>query len=180
MSTSPQKEITVSRDYRRRTGELTVRQQKYMQGLAEGKSIMQAAMDAGYAESTARRGMAGIAKENVAKAEIFRGVLQSVFTPGEFAQKILAGCESTEVRLVPTGSTKIRKIGPNGELMEREQHEAPKEIHLVSWSNRLRYMELWARMSGLLTDGDGITGKTQLAQIQHLYDAGPVERVKEE
>ena len=139
------------KDIRAKSGALRPKQRKALEGLAAGKTIGQAARDAGYSPTTADRGLAGILT-NPATIEAFREVMKGCFSFEEFAERVRKGCDATETRLSPSVLTRIRKKGPGDEIIEREKHETPQAVEVIAWGERRKFLELWARLSGYMRD----------------------------
>jgi hypothetical protein len=75
---------------------LKVRKQLYIDGLSKGKTKLQAGLDAGYAESTARNAKSHIETKDVQEA--FSQLIQRTIPPEKIAARILEGMDATETK----------------------------------------------------------------------------------
>lgn len=160
---------------RNRQHALTSLQRKTLENLAQGMTFKQAAITAGYSESAAARGYRAIfGGTNIERSEHLRDALRAIFCAEEFADRIRAGCDATETRFFPTKSQKVKGFTDKGQPAEVEIHDPPRQIDIVAWETRRRYMELLTQLAGLNEPPKDSAGEAQLIQIQALYEAGPV------
>ena len=111
--------------------DLTPRKRKYVKGIVEGKTKKQAALDAGYAESTAEKAKTHIETPDV---RIAFAVLIREAVPAELlAKKIQEGLEAIETKF----------FQKDGEVVDSRD--------VIAWSERRQYAELAAEYGGYFT-----------------------------
>lgn len=107
---------------------LAKNKRKYIKGLAEGKTKKQAAMDAGYAESTAENAKHKIETPDV-RAE-FQRVIRGAVPMPLIGQRIREGIDAEETKF----------FQKDGAVVEQR--------NVIAWSERRAYTELAAEYGG--------------------------------
>ena len=107
---------------------LKARKRMYLEGLAEGKTKVQAALDAGYSESVARTAKQNIETEDVREA--FAELIRSSIPAEKIAARIIDGLDATETKLYTY----------EGMIVDERQ--------LIAWSERREYAKLAAEYGG--------------------------------
>lgn len=153
---------------------LSAKQRGALQGISDGKNIMEAALEAGYTQASAERGLTGVFGKQ--RAEQLRAKMRTIFTPDDLAFRIKRGADAQETRLFSKGSSRMRWITPEGVLNERVEHDLPERITVEDERTRQRWVEFWARLSGIMDSPDNLPAKTELEQIRKLYEVGPVKK----
>lgn len=111
--------------------DLTPKQQKFIAGKATGKSDRQAALDAGYSDSTANQACRAIlGSENVRRS--FRDLLARRIPPDKLVDRLAEGLSAER--------TELAKF--KGNITDSRD--------LVDFEQRRKYVELIARMQGLV------------------------------
>lgn len=107
---------------------LTKKKQKYIEGLADGKTKMQAALDAGYTDSMARSATGNIETPDVRAA--FAKLIQERIPGRKIVDRIAEGLDAEETKFF--------------------QHEGvvTEQRNVVAWSERRQYAELAAEFGG--------------------------------
>jgi hypothetical protein len=139
-----------------------VKPRLFMRGVLQGKTRYQAAIDAGYGETTAAE------QCNIMRsvATQFSRALDRELPIEEMAHRIVQGCDAT----IPPFCT------PRGELIDPQG--------FPDWNARHKYLHLAAQIMGLLTrrvelSGSGPHGEIELAHRVELARKRIVERVIE-
>lgn len=107
---------------------LNKKQSDYVTGIAEGKSKMQAALDAGYSESSAKNAAAIIEGPDVRRA--FQELIRKAAPMEKVALRISEGLDATDTKFATF----------EGKITDRKS--------LVAWESRLQYAKLAAEYGG--------------------------------
>jgi hypothetical protein len=128
--------------------EINLRQRKFVEGKMKGKSSSQAARDAGYAESTARRADAQIANKPAVRKLLAELMEEAGLTDAKLVSKLSEGIDAKVVKLVQR----------DGKFTDARA--------FPDFKTRLDYLELGFRLKGHLTDKHEIVDKPRtLADI---------------
>jgi hypothetical protein len=114
--------------------QLTTRQKKYARERAKGKNKKQAALAAGYAESTARVAGAMIEARPEFQEELNR-LLDEHIKAETTVQKLAEGMDATE--------THAFAIGSKTQGTEHVEH-----LETPAWDTRLRYLQTYFELKG--------------------------------
>jgi len=117
-----------------KTRKPTVRQRKYVKGLVEGKSMTQAARDAGYSETTALN-----AKEKIeskpAVQNLFVQLMETAgITDEKLAQRLAEGLDAEETKF----------FQKDGIVMDSRD--------VIAYGERRAHLEIALKLKGHLTD----------------------------
>ncbi|MGB7496675.1 MAG: hypothetical protein WBW05_19925 [Candidatus Acidiferrum sp.] len=107
---------------------LPPQKQKYVEGLAEGKTKVQAALDAGYSPAMARSATSNIETPDVRAA--FAAIMRKHVSPEKIAQRIVEGMDAMETKF----------FQKDGEVKDARD--------VVAWSERREYAALAAEYGG--------------------------------
>jgi hypothetical protein len=124
--------------------QLTLRKRLYLDGLAQGKTKQQSALDAGYAESTAKTAKAHIETADVQGA--FAELIQAVIPSEKIVARIAEGLDATETKLYAF----------QGMIFDRED--------LIAWTERREYAKLAAEFGRYFVQ----TQKTE-GEVEHNH-----------
>lgn len=124
--------------------ELSLRKQKYLSGRASGKTKYQAALDAGYAETTARTAKQHIETDDVREA--FARLIQSVIPAEKVVARIAEGMDAIETKFYAF----------QGMVFDRED--------CVAWTERREYTKLAAEYGQYFVP----TSKTE-GEVDHKH-----------
>ena len=114
---------------------LSLRQQKLLEGLTVGKSARRAALDAGYSKYAA-----GHPGELLSRPALREALCQMIAPIEMIVQRINEGLDATEIR------TFSRMVGSKSKGTGRIEIQ---QLELVHWSERRKYAELAIRLLGL-------------------------------
>lgn len=119
--------------------QLSLRKRIYVEGLSQGKTKMQAALDAGYAESVAKTAKQHIETDDVREA--FAQLIRATIPAEKIVGRIAEGLDAMETKL----------FSFQGLVFDRED--------MISWTERREYAKLAAEFGGYFkptqrTEGD--------------------------
>ena len=136
--------------------ELTIRQHKFVRGYLEGKPMVRAATEAGYAPSTAARGAAELMRSPKVRSAIHEALEEAGVTGESLADVLREGLDATKViSYIEDGS--------------------PTCVEVEDWAVRYRFLELACKLMGAFHDNESAMGEltyeTRLRQIIEVSQA---------
>ena len=123
------------------------RRQRFVDGMVSGKSMKQAALDAGYSEHTAITACRDIMPH---VRDTFRQALHHRISVGKLSDTVAAGLDAEETQF----------FAHEGKVMD--------ERNVIAWGERRRYAELASRLMGVdppREASDGVSSKALVVQV---------------
>lgn len=122
------------------TQELTIRQHKFVRGYLEGKPMVRAATEAGYAPSTAARGAAELMRSPKVRSAIHQALEDADVTGDHLASVLREGLDATKI---------ITSI----------EDGVAASLEVEDWAVRHRYLELACKLLGAFSDNEDAIGE---------------------
>ena len=136
--------------------DLTVRQRRFVTGYLEGKPMVRAATEAGYAPSTAARGAAELMRSPKVRSAIHEALEGAGVTGESLAAVLREGLDATKI---------ITSI----------EDGSPTCVEVEDWAVRYRFLELACKLMGAFHDNESAVGEltyeTRLRQIIEVSQA---------
>lgn len=146
-------------DSEKKLGPTEIRRQRFVEGLVDGKSMYQAALDAGYAETTAKVACRDIMPQC---RDIFRQAMHHRISVGKLSDTIAAGLDAKEVKVFST---------KDGGIVYSEP--------LIAWGERRQYSELAAKLMALEPERRSDDEQTGNITIQVVTIGRPIVSTSE-
>lgn len=135
----------------------SIRQRKFVKGTLAGKSARQAALDAGYAETTANRATVQIAVKPAVQTLLKDVLVKTGLTSAKIAQRLKEGVDAKETKF----------FAKDGRVTD--------ERTVIDLGMRHQYLQTVMKITGDLIDRHEITGQLSVAEILAASTEGPAD-----